>query len=217
MRCKILLLCTLFGLTLFPAKGQVKLGVFFDPAVSWFRSDEPTSDPVKARMGMNVGLMVDMFFAKNYAFATGISLFTTGGTIKYKNGITLHTKNGIDGKVNAGGDVLYKIQYLRIPAGLKLKTHMIGRFTYYADLGLDPLIRVGARANYGNETNVGIGKEIKPFNIAFHVGGGAEYSLGKEAALIFGLTYMNAFADMTSPSSDRICLNTIMLRLGVAF
>lgn len=206
-------------LFLFPsAFGQgMKFGIFVDPVVSWMRSDVSEIQRDKARLGLDVGLMADYYFANNYAFASGISLFMTGGTMKYDNGIKLHVKGDSDNQVPAGKKVLYKIQYLKIPLGLKLKTHRIGRFVYFANLGLDPMIKIAARADYLSYENIGIGKEINNFNIAYHIGGGIKYPLGADAALVFGLSYMNVFADVTSPSNDRITINNLMFRIGITF
>ncbi len=201
----------------FSSFGQgVKLGVFFDPTITWLKSDVSDVHRAKARMGFDFGLMVDYYFAPNYAFSTGLSLFNVGGTLRYDNGITLHTRDGNE-EIPSGGTVKYKVQYIKLPIALKLKTHRIGRFVYYANLGFDPMVKVSAKANYGDEKNIGAGDEIKTFNIGFHIGGGVEYSLGQEASLMFGLTYMNLFADMTSPSHDKISANNLIFRIGVNF
>ncbi|MDR2037070.1 MAG: PorT family protein [Bacteroidales bacterium] len=209
-----LFLCLLLA----PVFGQgVKFGILLEPTISWLRSDIPAVKREKARLGINIGLAVDYYFASNYAFASGISLFFTGGTLSYENGTTLKAKGDTDGTVSPGGNVLYKLQYLKIPLGLKLRTHQIGRFRYFADLGLDPMIKILARANYESFDNVGIGKSIKGMALGYHIGGGMKYSLGGDASLIFGLTYMNIFTDITSDSKDRISSNNLVIRFGVSF
>ncbi len=205
-------LCLVSGLSF--AQG-VKLGIFFDPAVTWLKSDVSDVHREKARLGFDFGLKTDFYFAPNYAFSTGLSLFNIGGTLKYDKGLPLHTNDGIV-DIPTGGNVKYKVQYIRVPVALKLRTHTIGRFVYFADLGFDPMVKVSAKADYGNGS-VGAGDEIKPFNIGFHVGGGIEYPLGQDASLVFGLAFMNLFADMTSPSHDTITANNMLLRIGVNF
>lgn len=200
-----------------PALGQnFRLGVFLDPSISWLKPDVPGIQYEKSRLGLDIGLSTDYYFAGNYAVASGISLFTTGGTLKYTNGITLHVKGNDENTVPPGEKVQYKIQYLKIPAALKLRTHQIGRFVYSANLGLDPMIRLIARGNYLTCENITISKEIKPLALAYHIGGHVEYSLGRDVALMFGIKYMNIFTDVTSPN-DRITVNSIMLKVGVSF
>ena len=79
---------------LFLATGTVfgqgfKFGVFFDPTITWLRSDVSDVKRDKARVGFDLGMSADYYFSQNYAFASGISLFNIGGTLKYANGVTL--------------------------------------------------------------------------------------------------------------------------------
>ncbi len=195
-----------------------KFGILIDPTITWLRSDVKDVTRDKARMGFDLGMSADYYFSRNYAFATGISLFNMGGTLKYTdpNGLTLHTKDG-NIQLEQGAKVKYKIQYIKIPAAVKFKTHMIGRIIYSANLGFDPMIRVSARANYGDEKNVKVNKETKFFNLGWHFGVGAQYSLGEEASLFGGLSFMNTFVDITKPAHDRITSNNLVFRIGVMF
>ena len=194
-----------------------KFGILFDPAVTWLRSDVKDVIPEQARLGFDFGLSADWYFAKNYAFATGISLFNTGGTLKYVNGIVnFRTKDG-NVPIDQHGKVKYNVQYLKVPIAIKMKTHMIGRHVYTANLGLDPMMRVSANANFDGEKGVHVNKEINFFNIGWHLGIGTEYSLGGELSFFGGISYMNCFRDMTKPMHDKITANTIFFRAGIMF
>ena len=195
---------------------QFRFGILIDPTITWLRSDVSDVTRDKARMGIDIGMSVDYFFSENYAFATGISMFNMGGTLKYDKGITLHTKDG-NIAVEPGDKVKYKVQYVKIPVGLKFKTHEIGRFTYSANLGVDPMIRVSTRVDYGDVKGVKAVKETKLFNFGWHFGLGAQYSLGEDAAIFGGLSFMNTFSDLTKPAHDRITANNLALRIGVMF
>ena len=94
---------------------------------------------------------------------------------------------------------------------------MIGRIIYSANLGFDPMIRVSASANINNEKGVHVNEEINFLNMGWHFGGGAQYSLGGELALFFGLSFMNTFVDMTKPMHDHISSYNLFFRLGVMF
>ena len=209
------------GIILFLATSSVfgqgfKFGIFFDPTITWLRSDVSDVKRDKARVGFDLGMSADYYFSQNYAFASGISLFNIGGTLKYANGVTLHTKDG-NKPVESGGRVKYKVQYLKIPGAIKFKTHMIGRIVYSANLGLDPMIRVSARVNYDDVKNVKANKETKFLNFGCHFGIGAQYSLGEDAAIFGGLSFMNTMADMTKADHDRITSNNLVFRIGVMF
>ena len=199
-----------------------RFGILFDPTITWLRSDVKDVKRDKARIGFDIGMKADYYFSWNYAFSTGISLFNMGGTLQYINGISLNTS---DEKINIspGGKVKYMVQYAKIPVAMKFKTSEIGRITYSADLGFDPMLRVSTRVNYwdNNEKdvvkNVKANKETKMLNLGCHFGGGAQYSLGGDASIFVGLSFMNTFMDMTKPTHDKITSNNLVIRLGVMF
>jgi hypothetical protein len=203
--------------------GQVfRFGILFDPTITWLRSDVKDVTRDKARIGLDIGMKADYYFSWNYAFASGISLFNMGGTLKYVNGISLNTR---DEKVNIdpGGLVKYMVQYVKIPAAMKFKTSEIGRITYSADLGFDPMIRLSTRVNYWDKDdknvvkNIKANKETKFMNLGCHFGGGAQYSLGGDASIFAGLSFMNTFMDMTKQSHAKITSNNLVIRIGVMF
>ena len=212
-------ICVIFILFLAASSvfGQgFRFGILIDPAVTWLRSDGSDVTRDKARMGLDLGMSVDYFFSENYAFVTGVSLFNMGGTLKYNKGILLHAKDE-NVTIEPGGTVKYKIQYIKIPAALKFKTVELGRFTYSANLGLDPMIRVSTRVNFNDVKNIKANQETKLFNIGWHFGLGGQYSLGGETAIFAGLSFLNTFADITKPAHDRITSNNLLLRIGVVF
>jgi len=49
--------------------------------------------------------------------------------------------------VAANEPVAYKIQYLAVPLGLKLQTNQIGYLTFFSDVGLDPKVMIGGKAD----------------------------------------------------------------------
>jgi len=213
---KIYIVGILFFVTGLVSGQGFKFGIMFDPTVTWLRSDVKDVTPEKAYLGFDLGMTADGYFSKNYAFSTGISLFNMGGTLKYINGISnFHTKDG-NVQIEPGGNVKYRVQYVKIPVAMKFKTHMIGRFVYSANLGFDPMMRVSARADFNNEKSANVNDEIKFLNMGWHFGGGAHYSLGGEVALFVGLSYMSTFMDMTKPAHD-ITSNHFLFRFGIIF
>jgi len=213
---KVYLVFILFFAT-YPVFGQgLRFGIHFDPAITWLSSDVSDVTGDRVQTGFDFGMSADYYFAQNYAFATGVSLFNMGGTLKYDKGIVLHTKDGNE-IIEPGGAVKYKIQYVRIPVALKFKTVEIGRFTYSANLGFDPMVRVSTRVNFRDVKDVHANQETKLFNIGWHFGLGGQYSLGGETAIFTGLTFMNTFTDITKPAHDKITSNNLLFRIGVLF
>ena len=118
--------------------------------------------------------------------------------------------------------VKYKLQYIHIPIALKLQTTEIGYTTYFAQLGLDPMINVKANADIPSLSlkDIGVGGEIRLFYLAYHIGVGMEYKIVGNTALMLGLTYMNGFSDVTSNignSTEKTVMHCFELRLGVIF
>ena len=205
----------------FGQKG-LKFGVLFDPTITWFRSDNMNVTPEKAHTGFNLGMSVDHYFANNYAFTTGVSLFNTGGTLKYANRIErFSTKNNI-ASIAPDSEIKYRIQYVKIPVALKFKTHRIGRYVYFANLGFNPMVRTWAKASFTDENNerynnASVTKEVNLFNAGWFFGGGGSYSLGGDAAFFVGISFMSTFFDTTTMSRDVITSRNLSLSVGVLF
>ncbi|MFO7663785.1 MAG: outer membrane beta-barrel protein, partial [Chloroflexota bacterium] len=79
-----------------------------------------------------------------------------------------------------GDPVVYKIQYLSVPLGIKLQTNQIGYLTFFSDLGLDPKVVIGGKTDIPslNITGEKATSELTPFNLGYHIAAGIEYSLG---------------------------------------
>jgi len=89
-------------------------------------------------------------------------------------------------------------------------------------LGLDPMINVKANADISSENlkNIGVGKEIHLFYMAYHIGAGVEYKILGNTKLMTGITYMNGFTDVTSNSgnsAEKTVMHCFELRMGVIF
>ena len=195
---------------------RFKFGILAAPTITWLRPDVKDIIRDKARMGLDIGMIADYYFSRNYAFSTGISLYNTGGTLIYTYKYNLHTNDGTV-TFEEGGKVKYKVMYVKIPAALKFKTHMIGRIIYSANLGFDPMLRVSTRADFNDERNVKLKDETRLLNMGWHFGGEAQYSLGGDASLFGGLSFMNTFMDMTQPTHGRITSNNLIFRIGIMF
>jgi len=201
----------------FSVKGQqLRLGVSVDPQVSWMKTDVKTVGANGGRLGVNFGLVVEKYFAANYAFATGISISSSGGKLLYKTSGKFNFKDTtLSYPANTG--ITYKLQYLTIPFSVKLKTNRIGYLSYYAVLGLTAQINIKANADVRDISDDDIGEDINLFNLGYHFGGGVEYALGGNTSLFAGIIYTNGFSDITSSSNDKVTLNNFALKLGIMF
>jgi len=197
----------------------VRFGITADPVISWLNPDVSSVDSKGNRLGFNIGLTVDKFFANNYALATGISIFNGGGSLSYKNGFTDFDKNNGSVDVSPNAKVTYKLQYLHIPVGMKLFTNEIGYSTFYGQLGFNTMFNVKSTgiSSDGKIDNENISKEVNFINLGYHIGAGVEYGLGGNTRLTAGLMFMNGFTDITTLGSDKVVLQNILIKLGVIF
>jgi opacity protein-like surface antigen len=147
---------------------------------------------------------------------TGISIDNTGGNLTFKDSITLKT-NGGDVDL-PGSTVHYKLQYINIPLGLKLKTNEIGYLTFFTHLGINGGINIKATGEVDDFEldNENISEEISLFNLGYYIGAGAEYSIGGNSAIILGLTYTNGFIDITT-DTDKVTQSNFAIRIGILF
>jgi hypothetical protein len=201
---------------------KLRFGVFADPVISWFSSDTHNTESKGARTGFNFGLTYNKYFTDNYAFSTGINILNAGGQIVNSVPIEMEFKN-MQASVLAGEAVIYKIQYLSVPVGLKFNTNQIGYVSFFTDLGLDPKVVIGGKADIPSLEIEGENamEELNLFNLSYHITGGIEYSIGGTTALVFGIGFDNNFLDITKDNGsqpvDKISHKIIKFHLGVNF
>jgi hypothetical protein len=204
---------------------KISFGIHADPVIGWFGSDIKGTKNEGTRPGFNFGLTYNRYFAPNYSFSAGISLINAGGRLsssdttvmvlsdlKYKTTIVLPNET-----------VVYKIKYLSVPVGLKFETNQIGYITFFTDIGLDPKVVIGCKADIPslNISGEKATSEIRFFNASYHIMGGIEYSFGGTTALMMGLNFENNFLDITKDNgkqlNDRVTHKLLSFRLGVNF
>lgn len=205
------------------AAGQnIRFGIFADPLISWFTSDTRETSNEGARAGFNFGFTFNKYFSNNYSFSTGVSILNAGGRLLNTDTITMRFNN-FDTDVMPEKPVVYRIQYINIPVGLKFESNQIGYITFFSDIGLDPKVVIGGKvdipsAGIKGETAM---KELNMFNFGYHIIGGIAYSIGGTTELVFGLGFDQNFFDITKDNGlqpdDRISHNIIKFRLGINF
>lgn len=223
LKIKLPTLAIILLMTISVAKGQnIQISLSADPVISWFSSD--TRDVVNegARPGFSFTLQFDKYFAENYAFSTGITVLNVSGRVYYSDTMHLRFKNS---EIYIPGDeeIVYNIQYISVPVGLKLRTNQIGYITFFTNIGLDPKVMIGGKADipFSDITDENITEELRRFNLGYHIAAGTEYSLGGNTSLVFGLGYENMFLDTTRDYEDqpvdKIGMHIIRFKLGINF
>jgi hypothetical protein len=197
---------------------KLTFSVIGDPQIAWLKTDVNHISNDGSVFGFNGGLIIDRYFAENYAFSTGIFLWHTGGKLLFSDSTAIRFRTGED-TLAPNTSMAYHLQYLTIPFSLKLHSNEIGYIKFFAHLGINSHINIGKTADVPdmNIDNVGIPDEIQFFSMSYFFGGGIEYSLGGNTAILCGIYYTNGFWDVTVDEDCRTTLNTLSLRLGVRF
>ena len=196
----------------------LSFSVVLDPQITWMNSDSKRVERNGTNFGFGGGLVMDLYFAENYAFSTGLTILGTGGNLQFLDSIDFQSSGSTD-IIPPGSTVKYKLQYITVPLSLKLKSNEIGYSRFFAHLGLNTHINIKATGDVeaNNIHGEDIGEEIKTFMMSYFVGGGLEYSLGGNTALIGGLYFTSGILDVTENPDYQANVGSISLRVGVKF
>jgi opacity protein-like surface antigen len=199
---------------------KVKLGMQASPQLSWIKSSDSHIVNAASRLGIKYGLEADIFLfgVNRYSLNTGLFVSNNSFKAQYATELPLvFDKTTLDNPVL----ITYKLNYLEIPLNLKLRSDQFYRMTYYGQFGLSTMVNIGATATSTdsklNGTNVS--EAIGLFNLGLLVGAGAEYDIGGNTALHFGIQYTNGFVDISTIKGldETTNLNSLRLTLGIMF
>lgn len=226
---------------------KVRFGAYVAPTLSWMQPANPKSNDGAykvtnngSKVGFTWGLMMDYWFAKNYAIATGLQVNGTGGKIRATHIDPTQNPNKV-----MSADFNYSFQYFEIPANLKLRTAPLFKgISFFGQAGITAGINIGKRASYevaavdgfyhldtysGTKEKISGTLSIAPVMFQLNLGIGAQYPISGKLKAYVGVFFNNGFApDATNPSkynlgypgnfSDgNVRLNNFALRVGLFF
>ena len=205
--------------------GIIGFGIHFDPVISWFSTNSYDIRNEGAIPGFNFGISYNRYFSPNYSFSSGLNIIDAGGRL-ISNEITYFELKNYRREivtVEPGNPIIYRIKYLSVPLGLKLQTNETPYGTLFADIGIDPKIVVGGRADIPSLNIRGDNAllELRAFNLSYHITAGIEYPLGGTTAAVIGIGFDNNFLDITKDNSnqpwDMVSHKLLSFRLGINF
>ncbi len=193
-----------------------RLGLHVTPNISWFKANSTGYEGEGTKIGFSYGLSFERFLSKNYLISTGIDLLYAGGDLKYK-GVT----EGLAQNYTADVNQSLNLRYIELPIILKLRTNEIGYLTYFGQFGLKAGFNFKSNANYTysyndpfipvtqthNESVKGVGDQIGLINLSLVVGGGIEYSISGNTALVLGVTFNNGFINQLDKKENLLDAN----------
>ena len=199
----------------------------------------PSSDNVniksKASYDFDFGLSFDYFFTENYAI--NASAYMALPFIFRSNGIKNYgdtTFTTISGKVISNNDLGKQESItnmnLDIPISFKLKTNEIGYFRYFGDIGFVNTFRIQSRYSledteiqkykFGNKhlEDTGYEYSMNVYDFSLRVGGGIEYTISDNTALVVGIYFTNGFLDYIEDGDQKASyMRKLSLRAGILF
>jgi hypothetical protein len=202
-----------------------KFGIHFDPVISWFSTDISDVRNEGARPGFNFGISCNTYFGPNYSFSSGLNIINAGGRLVSRELTYFELKNYQHEIVTVlpGEAIVYRIRYLSVPLGLKMETNEIGYRIFFTDIGIDPKIVIGGKADIPSLNIKGDNAlpELRAFNLSYHLMAGIEYSLGGNTSVVLGLSFEDNFLDITKDNGDqpwdRVRHELLSFRMGINF
>jgi len=205
---KIRWMTLLFLLVLIPGKTanaqDYRFGIYLNPVISWFNTDIYEVKNQGSRGGIDINFTAERYFNDNIALTGGLSIINSGGRLINSSPSVFRFKD-FTTVVPADYSVVYKVQYLSIPVGLKFKTNEIGFLKYFAGLGFDPRVVIRGRVDIPAADIKGekAMTEIKRLNFGYHLNGGVDYSLDGNISVILGLGFESNLLDLTKDVGDQ--------------
>jgi hypothetical protein len=150
MKKNILLITALIFATIATAQNKAwKIAIHADPNISWLKSDNNNMSPSGSKLNFGYGISIDKMFTDNYAIATGLNIFNTGGVLSYYRSDVATDKINTTIEYDAVSEVtrVYKLKYLEVPLTLRLRTNEIGYITYWVQVGIGLGFNIKARGD----------------------------------------------------------------------
>ena len=195
-----------------------RLGLTAHPTFGWLKPEDGKGDGLS--LGFSYGLLGDFNFAENYSFSTGLTVTTINGKSTELNPNLYHSNDGTN-QVTAY-DLKYKLQYIEIPATIKLKTNKIGELTWYGQFGLSNDFNIGARQDASTRgQTLADDRDIKDYTKFYRagliLGGGGEFDLDGHTSIVAGLTYNNGFTNIVKDRGRSVRSHYVGINFGVFF
>jgi hypothetical protein len=220
MKKHIILFSAIFLLSIVCYAQKLKLGFQASPQLSWMKSSSNNIVNIQSGLGIKYGLEADIFLLGIPRYSLNTGLFVTNHSFKAR--YNLDNPLIMDNQtLNNPVDIKYILNYLEIPLNIKLRSDQFYRLTYYGQFGLTNLINIGATAVSSDSklNGANVNESIGFYNLGLLMGAGAEYDVGGNTALNFGIQYTNYFLDATTIKKldEKTTINTIRLVIGVMF
>lgn len=248
---KALIACAfMLAIASFATAQDLHFGFQMSPSFSWMRTENAKINGSGSATGLKLAVIAESRFSQSYAISTGIGFhFNSGGRLQIDAPSRYWNKSvdNFDVKPTAKSDSAafpaqtrfrHSLTFVEIPIGLKMRTPETGGHVRYF---VDPNIVFGFLSNARgaivgsnklDQEKINIKPDINKLNLSWGIGGGMEYVISNNTALVGGLYFQRGFADVTddngftydadgksNPRADKSkgVINSLTIRLGVMF
>jgi hypothetical protein len=195
----------------FTTFAQVNIGLQVSPSLSFNRVDESsdTADLSAKGVGgkLQAGIFSDFLITKSYYFSTGIFF--------------VPKRIALQDTRNPSVEEVYHLQYLQVPAMLKVYTEEISLDTrIYIQSGLNGEIKINEKGVSPESTYLG---NFRTFDASWIIGAGLEYRIGYSTTLFGGFSYrrglINVVTQPLQPFDGDLSLKNdfVSLDVGIKF
>lgn len=169
----------------------------------------------------------------NFYFSTGFEVNYSSGTVEGNIPKTIEV-GGVSLKRTYTYESTYNFRFLELPAMIKFRTDEIGYMRYFGLFGMGAGVRLRAEQEFSETTDTNPPVTItnynnKPGDVAnpvkgsLLIGGGVEYALKGNTALVGSILFNNNFTNTlrdrseTTGVKDFGILNYLQVNLGILF
>lgn len=225
---------------------NLRFGIQFSPSFSWISTNTNRINPSGTNLGMKLGMIAEYNFGSDnrYAFSTGLGFaFNSGGTLLHEFGGSYWNRADLGPSLDTlpnGTKLKYGIQYLEIPAGLKMKFQPATSrdISFFVEPGIVIGFKTQARGEITasgvpvQDEKINIRREVNGINLSWGIGAGLEFQLSGNMSMVGGLGFQSGFTDITDDNGRVIndprnpdgrrenskgTVNNIVVKLGLMF
>ena len=187
---------------------QTKLGLKLAPIIVSNRvaNDAQTADRSGSAFNLSIGLVVDQPLSDTYMFSSGLVYLPKRAAFKDSD---------------LGVEEEYKVQYLQIPATLKLFTNEVAPdFKVFFQVGGGLEIKVFDESEDPTFTTI---NSFNPIDFSVILGTGVEYRAGLSTTLFGGISYQRGLSNVineaavTAAEDLAIRATVVSIDVGVKF
>lgn len=229
--------CLSVFLTILVNAQEIRYNVLIGPSISWMSANNNRIESSGSKLAFKAHVQGEYWFTDRYALTGGLgfSLSQGGGLEYFKAGdiwSEVDLSDTIYHNLPANSVLSYRLNFIEILFGLKLRTNEFGRFRFFVhapefSINMNTKARGDIDAAHLPFTE---DEDIRPmihfFSLFYGFGIGGEYRIAPDVTLTGGLRYFQSFTDLTddagryldgSNEESKGILSSLDIRVGVVF